>query len=154
LNTGAFVWAMLLGWGDGVWFGVIVVLSALGLGGVMGLPPSMQADVIDYDEWTSGRRREGEYIGFWSIVKKLAAAASAGLAFPILDLSGYAPGVEQQTAGAVWALRLLYVGTPSVCNLIAIAVAWRYPISRGLHEQIRRDIDARMAAGEPLPATS
>ncbi|MGD8868145.1 MAG: glycoside-pentoside-hexuronide (GPH):cation symporter [Gemmatimonadales bacterium] len=154
LNTGAFVWAMLLGWGDGVWFGVIVVLSALGLGGVMGLPPSMQADVIDYDEWTSGRRREGEYIGFWSIVKKLAAAASAGLAFPILDLSGYAPGVEQQTAGAVWALRLLYVGTPSVCNLIAIAVAWRYPISRGLHEQIRRDIDARMAAAEPLPATS
>lgn len=154
LNTGAFVWAMLLGWGDGVWFGVIVVLSALGLGGVMSLPPSMQADVIDYDEWTSGRRREGEYIGFWSIVKKLAAAASAGLAFPILDLSGYAPGVEQQTAGAVWALRLLYVGTPSICNLIAIGVAWRYPISRGLHEQIRRDIDARMAAAEPSLATS
>lgn len=154
VNTGAFVWAILLGWGDAAWFGVIVVLSALGLGGVMGLPPSMQADVIDYDEWTSGRRREGEYIGFWSIVKKLAAAASAGLAFPILDLSGYAPGVEQQPASAVWALRLLYVATPSVCNLIAIAVAWRYPISRALHERIRRDIDARMAAAEPLPATS
>ncbi len=154
VNTGAFVWAMLLGRGDATWFGVIVVLSALGLGGVMGLPPSMQADVIDYDEWTSGRRREGEYIGFWSIVKKLAAASSAGLAFPILDLSGYAPGVEQQSASAVWALRLLYVGTPSLCNVIAIFVAWRYPISRGLHEQIRRDIDARLAAGEPLPTTS
>ena len=63
---------------------------------------------------------EGEYIGFWSIVKKLAAALSAGLAFPILDLSGYVPGIEQQSTAAVWALRLLYVGTPSVCNLIAI----------------------------------
>jgi GPH family glycoside/pentoside/hexuronide:cation symporter len=154
INTGAFVWAMPLGRGDAVGFGVIVVLSALGLGGVMGLPPSMQADVIDYDEWTSGRRREGEYIGFWSIVKKLAAAASAGLAFPILDISGYMPGVEQQSPGAIWALRLLYVGTPSVCNLIAIAVAWRYPISRDLHEQIRREIDGRLAAVEPLPTTS
>lgn len=154
VNTGAFVWAMLLGWGDAKWFAVIVLLSALGLGGVMGLPPSMQADVIDYDEWTSGRRREGEYIGFWSIVKKLAAAASAGLAFPILDISGYVPGVEQQAPGAVWALRLLYVGTPSVCNLIAMVVAWRYPISRGLHEKIRRDIEARLAAAQPLPTTS
>jgi GPH family glycoside/pentoside/hexuronide:cation symporter len=149
INTGAFVWAMPLGRGDGSWFAAIVVLSALGVGGVMSLPPSMQADAIDYDEWTSGRRREGEYIGFWSIVKKLAAALSAGLAFPILDLSGYAPGVEQQSPGAVWALRLLYVGTPSVCNVIAMVLAWRYPIGRRLHEQIRRDIDERMAVSEP-----
>ena len=92
INTAAFVPALLLGRGDAGIFGVIVVLSALGVGGVMALPPSMQADVIDYDEWTTGTRREGEYIGFWSIVKKLAAALSAGLAFPILDFSGYVPG--------------------------------------------------------------
>lgn len=146
VNTGAFIWAMLLGSGDGVAFGFIVVLSSLGLGGVMALPPSMQADVIDYDEWKSGRRREGEYIGFWSIVKKLAAALSAGLAFPILDLSGYTPGADQQVQSAIWALRLLYVGAPSVCNIVALFIAWRYPISRTAHEQIRREIDARMAA--------
>ncbi len=117
----------------------------------MALPPSMQADVIDYDEWVSGRRREGEYIGFWSIVKKLAAALSAGLAFPILDLSGYTPGAAEQTPSAVWTLRLLYVGTPSVCNLIAMAIAWRYPIDRVTHEEIRREIDERLAVTEPLP---
>lgn len=147
INTGTFIWAVLLGSGDAIAFGVIVVLSALGLGGVMSLPASMQADVIDYDEWRSGRRREGEYIGFWSIVKKLAAALSAGLAFPILDLSGYAPGAEEQAQSAVWALRLLYVGTPSVCNAIAILVAWRYPINRVMHGEIRREIDARLAVG-------
>lgn len=148
VNTGAFVWALPLGRGDGPIFGVIVVFSALGLGGVMALPPSMQADVIDYDEWETGTRREGEYIGFWSIIKKLAAALSAGLAFPILDFSGYAPGAAQQGLGTIWALRLLYVGTPSVCNLIAIAIAWRYPISRKMHEGLRRDIETRLAAGK------
>jgi GPH family glycoside/pentoside/hexuronide:cation symporter len=150
VNTGAFVWALPLGRGDGATFAVIVMFSALGLGGVMALPPSMQADVIDYDEWKTGTRREGEYIGFWSIVKKLAAALSAGLAFPILDFSGYAPGAAQQGLGAIWALRLLYVATPSVCNLIAIAIAWRYPISREMHEGLRRDIETRLAAGKPV----
>jgi GPH family glycoside/pentoside/hexuronide:cation symporter len=150
VNTGAFVWAIFLGRGDAVLFGVIVLFSALGLGGVMALPPSMQADVIDYDEWKTGARREGEYIGFWSIIKKLAAALSAGLAFPLLDLSGYAPGALEQVPTAIWTLRLLYVGTPSVCNLIALAIAWRYPINRAMHERIRRDIDVRMAAAEAV----
>jgi len=143
INTGTFVWALPLGPGDGALFGVIVVMSALGLGGVMALPPSMQADVIDYDEWRSGTRREGEYIGFWSIVKKLAAALSAGLAFPVLDFSGYLPGAEQQTTATVWTLRALYVATPVLCNVIALGLVWRYPISRAMHASIRRDIDAR-----------
>jgi len=152
INTGAFVWALPLGRGDGAAFAVIVVISALGLGGVMALPPSMQADVIDYDEWESGTRREGEYIGFWSIVKKLAAALSAGLAFPILDFSGYLPGAEQQGSATVWTLRGLYVATPVVCNVIALGLAWRYPISRSMHANIRRDVDARV--GTEALATS
>jgi GPH family glycoside/pentoside/hexuronide:cation symporter len=146
VNTVAFIPALLLGRGDAVIFGVIVVTSALGVGGVMAIPPSMQADTIDYDEWTTGTRREGEYIGFWSIVKKLAAALSAGLAFPILDFSGYMPGSGQQAPAAIWALRLLYVGTPSLCNLIAIGIAWRYPIDRVTHEMIRDEIEARLAS--------
>jgi len=147
VNTAAFAPALLLGRGDAAIFAVIVVVSALGVGGLMSIPASMQADTIDYDEWTSGTRREGEYVGFWSIVKKLAAALSAGLAFPILDFSGYVPGSGQQAAAAIWALRLLYVGTPTLCNLIAIGIAWRYPIDRAAHERIRDDIDTRLASG-------
>ncbi|HSG82296.1 MAG TPA: MFS transporter [Gemmatimonadota bacterium] len=148
INTGAFVWALLLERGDASAFAVVVVCSALGLGGVMSIPASMQADTIDYDEWTTGRRREGQYVGFWSIVKKLAAALSAGLAFPILDLSGYAPGVAEQTPSALWTLKLLYVGTPSFCNVLAIVIALRYPIDRASHERIRSEIDARAVSSD------
>lgn len=154
VNTVAFAPALLLGRGDALPFGVIVALSGLGVGGVMAIPPSMQADAIDYDEWTSGTRREGEYIGFWSIVKKLAAALSAGLAFPILDFSGYVPGSEQQAPATLWALRLLYVGTPSLCNLIAIGIAWRYPIDRATHEKMRDETVARLTpSASPLTGT-
>lgn len=153
INSGTFIWGIFLGRGDAGLFAVIVVLAAIGLGGVMILPPSMLADTIDHDEWIGGTRREGEYIGFWSITKKLAAALSAGLAFPILDWAGYIPGAAQQPSSAVWTLRLLYFGTPTLCYLIALVIGWRYPIDRRTHETLRRDIDARLAsAAEPSAA--
>jgi GPH family glycoside/pentoside/hexuronide:cation symporter len=40
-------------------------------------------------------------------------------------------------------LRTLYALVPSVCNLIAILIALAYPISRKVHENIRKAIDDR-----------
>ncbi len=79
-------------------------------------------------------------------MKKLAAALAAGLAFPVLDLSGYTPGAETQAPAAVWTLRLLYVGVPTFCNVLAVLIAWRYPIGRELHERIRAEIEEKALA--------
>jgi GPH family glycoside/pentoside/hexuronide:cation symporter len=51
--------------------------------------------VIDYDELISGLRREGMFIGIWSIAKKLAAALGVGISLYVLGYMGYEPNVEQ-----------------------------------------------------------
>ena len=152
INAAAFLAVLLLGKGDTLLYGVLVTVSALGLGGVLALPASMQADVIDYEEWRTGERREGQVVGVWSIAKKLAAALGAGIAFPLLGLAGYVPNAEQPDSARI-ALRLLYAGVPSLCNLVAIGVACRYPISRRAHRALREQIDAgetSAAAGEQI----
>lgn len=135
VNTGAFVGVFFLGPGDEIWYGLLVFLSGIGLGGVLAIPPSMQADVIDYDESLTGERREGHYIGVWSVARKLAAALGVGLALFLLGQSGYAPGVEQPP-DVVLTLRVLYALVPSLCNIAAFLVALAYPISRERHEAI------------------
>jgi len=84
INTGAFVGVFFLGPGDALIYGVLVFLSGIGLGATLALPSSIQADVIDYDELLTGERREGRYIGLWSIAKKLAAAVGVGAGLSIL----------------------------------------------------------------------
>lgn len=148
VNTTAFAGVLVLGPGDGHAYGVLVALSAVGLGGTLAIPPSMQGDVIDVDEFSSGVRREGAFIGAWSVGRKLAAALGAGLAFPILDAAGYV-AVGPQPPEATLALRLLYAGVPCACNLAAIAIAWRYPVDRATHAAVRAAIDAR-ALGTPM----
>lgn len=152
LNTGAFVGVFFLGPGDATIYGFLVFLSGLGLGATLALPSSLQADVIDYDELLTGQRREGRYIGVWAVARKAAAALGVGVALPLLGLAGYVPNAEQSPQ-VLLTLRILYALVPSVCNLVAIAIAVGYPIGRQEHRAILDAIASRRrgeAVADPL----
>jgi len=142
VNTGAFVGVFFLGPGNVGLYAVLVFLSGIGLGATLAIPSAMQADVIDYDELCSGERREGHYVGLWSISKKLAAALGVGLSLYFLGASGYQPNVRQSPE-VVLALRVLYALVPSACNIVALLIALAYPIDQQTHEKIKCAIKAR-----------
>jgi GPH family glycoside/pentoside/hexuronide:cation symporter len=148
INTGAFFWVFFLGPGDAGMYGVLVVLSGIGFGATLAIPSAIQADVIDYDELTTGERREGLYIGLWSIAKKLAAALGVGAGLALLGASGYEPNIRQSES-VVFTLRVLYALVPCLCNAAAIFVALSYPISAAHHRRIR-DAIRRRSAGEAV----
>mgnify|MGYP006273045059 CR=1 FL=1 len=161
INTGAFFWVFFLGPGDAVLYGLLVFLSGIGFGATLAIPSAIQADVIDYDELVTGERREGLYIGLWSISKKLAAAVGVGAGLALLGASGYEPNIRQSES-VVLTLRSLYALVPCLCNAAAIVVALAYPISGPLHRQIREAISRRadgqtvedpLVPGRTLPAT-
>ncbi len=147
INTGAFVGVFFLGPGDAALYGVLVFLSGIGLGATLALPSSIQADVIDYGELLTGERREGQYIGLWSVAKKLAAAAGIGIGLFTLGLAGYTPNAEQPEAVRT-ALRVLYALVPSLCNLAALGIALFYPITADVHREILEAV-RRRKTGEP-----
>ena len=142
LNTCAFVGVFFLG-PEEVWiYGVLVFLSGIGFGATLAIPSAIQADVIDYDELLTGQRREGQYIGLWSISKKLAAAVGIGVGLAILGMAGYTPNTEQSEEVRL-ILRILYALVPSACNLIGVVIALAYPISDSIHGEIRKAIKQR-----------
>jgi GPH family glycoside/pentoside/hexuronide:cation symporter len=145
LNTGAFIGVFFLGPGDELPYAVLVFLSGMGFGATLALPSAIQADVIDYDELKTGQRREGLYMGMWSISKKLAAALGVGAGLYVLGWAGYQPRAAQSET-VIWALRVLYALVPSICNIAAMLIVWRYPISGSVHRQIRATIEHRKAA--------
>jgi GPH family glycoside/pentoside/hexuronide:cation symporter len=146
VNTGSFFMVFFLGPGDVIIYGILVFLSGIGFGATLAIPSAIQADVIDYDEWLTGERREGQYVGLWSIAKKLAAAVGVGLAFSVLGTVGYTPNVAQSEQ-VTFTLRTLYALVPSVCNLIAIVIAMAYPMDSKTHRALRNAIDNRNQSG-------
>ncbi len=148
INSGAFLMVFFLGQGD-VWaYGALVFVSGIGFGATLALPSAIQADVIDYDELKTGRRREGQYVGLWSIAKKMTAAIGVGVGLAVLGAVGYTPNAPQSES-VLMALRVLYAFVPSICNLLAIVIALYYPISGNVHGRIR-DAIGRRQAGQPV----
>jgi len=142
INSGAFVGVFFLGPGDAVIYGILVFLSGIGFGATLAIPSAIQADVIDYDELLTGERREGQYIGLWSISKKMAAAVGIGAGLALLGMAGYTPNTEQ-TPQVQMVLRTLYALVPSICNLLGLVIALAYPINDKMHAKIRRAIVKR-----------
>ena len=118
LAMSVFVWASQIGDGQMLAFAVICALSGVALGADLALPSALLAGVIQ----TQARRAAGAYFGWWSFATKLNLALAAGLALPLLDLFGYAPGVRD--AAALNALVVAYCVLPCVLKALAAAALY------------------------------
>jgi len=144
VNTGAFLGVFFLGPGDLLPYALLTVISGTGFGASLALPAAMQADVIDYDQLLHGQRREGRFIGVWSVVRKGSSAVGLGLALPLLDYFGYQPGQEQSQEVKL-ALRVLYCLVPCLCQIGAILITLAYPLSRSRHRAVLEGIRLRQS---------
>lgn len=118
VSIAAFISAFLLGPGDATPFMLICILSGLGLGADLALPPSILADVIDDDDRQGLGRNEGAYFGLWNLVTKMNLALAAGIALPALALLGYQSRVTTDPKALLY-LSAVYALLPCVLKAIA-----------------------------------
>jgi GPH family glycoside/pentoside/hexuronide:cation symporter len=139
-TTGAFI---LYWMGPGTTWRVFWMHAYVGIafGGPMFLVPAMGADVIDYDELRTGKRREGQFGAFWAAVPKLVAIPSVSIPLAILSAVGYVPN-QPQTDTVIFTIKFLNAVLPSGFFLVAILVVMRYPITQAVHLAIRDGIEA------------
>jgi len=107
------------------------------------IPYSMLPDVIDEDELRTGKRREGLFVGFFTIMLKLSVTISLTLANVMLKTFGYVAPVAscgasaqetdeagEQTEMALLCIRLLCSFVPASFVLFAMILVWAFPITR------------------------
>jgi len=101
--------------------------------------------VIDYDEYTTGQRKEGAYFAAWNFVFKTAFGITLMLTGYVLELSGFVPNVPQ-SEGVKLALRSLYGAYPFVCYLCAAWLFSRFRLDEVEYARIREELGRRAIA--------
>ncbi|MBL8644784.1 MAG: MFS transporter [Rhodospirillaceae bacterium] len=144
VTCAAFVWVPLLAPGDVMAFGVVCIITGMGLGADLALPPALQADVVDFDTLRNRQERAGLFFALWSMSTKLALALAVVLTFPVLAALGFDPKGENSPT-ALWSLAVIYAWAPVVLKLVAIALVWAFPITAARQRLIRRRLDALAA---------
>ncbi len=121
------------------------VLSAFWL-----ILPSMKADVADYDEMATSRRREGSLNAFYSWFVKMALTLGIGASGLLFQITGFNVKQEVQTPETLAAMVNCSIFVPIVFWLLALTSVFFYPLSRDRMADIRMTIEANRGKTQPL----
>ena len=141
-----------LGKGDVYPLLALISWAGCGFGAGLFLTPAMQADVIDYDEFHTGKRREAQYGAFWAILPKFVAIPSAAIPIAILASLGYVPNAVQSPQ-VILAIKGIFALGPAIFATLSFIIARTYPIDERSHRAILEGIalhNEGAAAIDPL----
>ena len=138
LSFGSMV--MLLVW-DSVemrlaWIMAMAVLAGFSAAGGGSIGPSVQSDVIDYDEMRTGQRKEGSYYAAWNFVAKSALGVVLLMTGFALQVAGFTPNAEQ-TMAVKSTMILLYAVFPLLLCTGGAFLMSRFKLDEASHQDIR-----------------
>lgn len=122
-------------------FGLCIIAS-FGVAVAYVVPWSILPDVIDLDELKSGRRREGTFYSFMTLLQKLGLAAGLYIVGVALGRSGFLepalPGdpLPVQPESALQAIRFFMGPVPLLFVVCAAVLVYFYPLTREAHEEV------------------
>ena len=127
-------------------FIVINGICYLGASGFQVLIWAMVNDAIDYQELTTGDRKEGMVYATYSFFRKLASAVSSSLSSFTLALIGYNVNEAVQTAAVKAHIWKSYTAIYAIGYLIAVLILYFvYPLSKKKTEEMLETLAKKRA---------
>lgn len=126
----------------GITFWVLTFLCGLLAGCGAVVEPAIQADVVDYDEFTTGDRKEGAYLAVWNLVRKCSSSLCALISGLVLQYAGFEPN-QIQSDETVHAIRGIFGLLPAGCYLVGGLLFMRFRFNEAEHRAVRAALDRR-----------
>lgn len=123
----ALAGAIFLGEGDVIAVALVCVLVGASFGADAIMPTSMLADIVDAGETEGANRLAGTYLAIKNALSKLTFIIPMGVAFPLLDLAGFAEQGDN-TGFQLGVLIGFFAVIPIMMRLLGLAVISRAPL--------------------------
>jgi GPH family glycoside/pentoside/hexuronide:cation symporter len=114
--------------------------------GMWVLAYTIAPDIIEWDEYHTGKRREGVYSGVWTFVYKAGIGCALMLVGFALKFIHFDGELATQTESTLLGLRVLFGPVAGMFLFLGALAFLVFPITKSKHEEIRRLIRERDAA--------
>jgi GPH family glycoside/pentoside/hexuronide:cation symporter len=115
----------------------------VGYAGLWLMVPSMQIDVVDYDELKTGERREGNFASIFSWVLKFGFCLGALLSGPLIGMMGFDASAGEPSAEVLRNIRIGYIAFPVAALAVALVLLKFFPITPEKAAEIREQLEER-----------
>ncbi len=134
-----FLYTPLVPWLQTIASGLMGFTAA----GMWMLQQSIVADIVDYDELETRKRREGSFVACSTYIMKLGGSAGAFVAGSIISWSGFDASIAVQADETLFWIRVSLAGIPVIGMLLTMYFVLRIGLTRAMCEAIRRDLEER-----------
>lgn len=100
-------------------------------------------DVIDFDEFKNGKKRDGIIMSYYSFLLKLGGAAAAGIQGVLLQGSGFNADLAVQPEGVRNMIGLLFTVLPGICMVIAGLAIIATPLKDKKMDALRASLEKK-----------
>jgi GPH family glycoside/pentoside/hexuronide:cation symporter len=118
-------------------------LMGLTASGLWMLYGSICADVIDYDELHTGKRREGSFTSCGTYILKLGNSLGGFLAGIIISRVGGNAALQSATPETILWIRIMLAAIPIAGMALVIGFVLQVPLTKKICEEIRTKLEAR-----------
>ena len=119
---------ILLLFSGGWLIGVILSLAVVGIGlaPVLLIWSPLLADVIDYDEVLTGKRRETTYAGMNALITKPAISIANALFLLVISRFGFDNTQTVQSDLAIFGIQIGFTLIPAACFVVGAITLWKW----------------------------
>jgi glycoside/pentoside/hexuronide:cation symporter, GPH family len=119
---------------------LVTALAGVGLSAVMLFPWAMLPDVVEFDELSSGRRREGLVYALFTFGQKIAGSVGVFSNAIVASVFGYKQGVVEQSASPITAIRWMAGPVAAFIFVLSIIFVLRFPINKAKHLEVKQKL--------------
>ncbi len=119
------------------------IMQSCGFTAIWLFMPSMKADVADYDEVDTSRRREGSLNAFYSWFIKAANTCAMGIGGLMLNVTGFDVLLSEQSPEVLLRMKWVFLLIPVVIWIFSLALVLFYPLNRQRLAEIRTLLEDR-----------
>ena len=122
------------------------IISGIGTGFYNMIVWALVGDVIDYQEYLSGKREEGTVYAAYSLARKLVQAIVGSIGGFALAAIGYQSGAATQTAEVAESIRMIITVIPFVGFIFGfITMKFVYNLTNKQLEEVEAELERRRA---------
>lgn len=104
---------------------------------------SILTDVVDYDEFKTGEKREGLYFGIWKMGVKFSQAFGIAITGFLLDLIGFQNGLITQSQEVGFRLAMIFGPGVGFFFILGSLIFLFFPLTDAKHIQVQRILTKR-----------
>ena len=103
------------------------------------------SDIIEYDEFTTGKRAEGIFTVFSALIPKFVSLFAQAIPLSILSIIGFIPTekgyVHTQPNIVIYYIKIIFAVIPIILSIISFFFKTKYPINEEYNTLIKKGIE-------------